>query len=164
MEKLVKLLDDFNRDLSPFAGEAKYTIWDDSVELAKYLIDNDVRQIGRAYWIPMKQRPVGGRHLWYCSNCGQHGDSEFTYCPGCVSKMASNEEALMKTQDRYEVTRLQNIMYEVEEYVDGSVDALIDTLDNIVDIYDEGSQVYRELSMIEDKLKNAGRLLDKELD
>lgn len=90
MEKLVKLLDDFNRDISPYApyaGKAEYIIWDDSVELAKYLIANNVRQVGHARWLLMKQRPVGGRHLWYCSNCGQHGDNDFKYCPGCIAEM-----------------------------------------------------------------------------
>ena len=42
VEKLVKLLDDFNRNLSAVAGNEKYVIWDDHVELAKYLVDNDV--------------------------------------------------------------------------------------------------------------------------
>lgn len=81
MEKLVKLLDEFNRDLSPYAGEAKYTILDDSVELAKYLTDHDVKQVvhGRwEYWAGSLPRcPVCGYEYTdyvecknYCGNCG----------------------------------------------------------------------------------------------
>ena len=70
----------------------------------------------------------------------------------------------MKFSDNYEVVRLHNIMYEIEELVDDSIDMLIDVLDSIVDTYDEGSTIYRDLSMIEDRLKKACKLLDEELD
>lgn len=42
IEKLVQLLDDFNRDLSTVHCNEKYIIWDDHVELAKYLLANNV--------------------------------------------------------------------------------------------------------------------------
>ena len=70
----------------------------------------------------------------------------------------------MKVSDRYEVARLHNVMYEVEELVDYSVNVLIDVLDDILDTYDESSNTYRELAMIEDRLKKVCRLIDEVLD
>ena len=70
----------------------------------------------------------------------------------------------MNAFDNHEVIKLHNIMYEIEEYIDDSIDSLVDVLDSIIDTYDESSPTYRELSMIEDKLRKASRLLDKELD
>ena len=90
MEKLVKLLDDFNRDLSPYAGEAKYTIWDDSVELAKYLIENDVRPVVHAKWVRKKEKDTFGFiYHRYCSNCNSEEESIglVEYCSSCGAKM-----------------------------------------------------------------------------
>ena len=41
-EKLIELIDSFNRDLSQFAGNSKYFIVDDHCELADHLIANGV--------------------------------------------------------------------------------------------------------------------------
>lgn len=41
-EKLVELLDNFHRDLSPFAGNEKLFVVDDNVEQAEYLISHGV--------------------------------------------------------------------------------------------------------------------------
>ena len=41
-EKLVELLDNFNRNLSPFAGDSRYFMVDDNIEQAEYLIANGV--------------------------------------------------------------------------------------------------------------------------
>ena len=41
-EKLVELLDNFRRDLSPFSGDEKLLVVDDNVEQAEYLIANGV--------------------------------------------------------------------------------------------------------------------------
>ena len=41
-EKLVELLDNFHRDLSPFAGNEKLFVVDDNVEQAEYLIAHGV--------------------------------------------------------------------------------------------------------------------------
>lgn len=41
-EKLVELLYNFHRDLSPFAGNEKLFVVDDNVEQAEYLIDHCV--------------------------------------------------------------------------------------------------------------------------
>ena len=90
MEKLVRLLDDFNRDLSPYAGEAKYTIWDDSVELAKYLIDNDIKPVVHGRWI---KRPSNSNQV-YCSECAMILDgiaAGFYFCPNCGAKMDLEE-------------------------------------------------------------------------
>lgn len=90
MEKLVKLLDDFNRDLSPYAGETKYTIWDDNVELAKYLIANDVRQVVHGRWIKINPRKdVEGwtEYDFQCSICKEISWEESNYCPNCGADM-----------------------------------------------------------------------------
>ena len=47
-EKLVELLDNFHRDLSPFAGNEKLFVVDDNVEQAEYLIEHGVTLQG---WI-----------------------------------------------------------------------------------------------------------------
>lgn len=70
----------------------------------------------------------------------------------------------MNRSDSCEVIRLHNIMYEIEEHVEDSIDALIDVLDSIVDTYDEASAIYRELAMIESRLRKASELLDEVLD
>lgn len=41
-EKLVKLLDSFNSDLSEYAGNPKFFVVDDNIKLADYLIANGV--------------------------------------------------------------------------------------------------------------------------
>ena len=41
-EKLVELLDNFNRDLSKYAGNPKFFVVDDNIELADYLIARGV--------------------------------------------------------------------------------------------------------------------------
>ena len=41
-EKLVELIDNFHRDLSPFAGNEKLFVVDDNVEQAEYLIEHGV--------------------------------------------------------------------------------------------------------------------------
>ena len=90
MEKLVKLLDDFNRDLSPYAGEAKYTIWDDNVELAKYLTANNVRQVVRGQWLKINPRKdVEGwtEYDFQCSICKEISWEESNYCPNCGADM-----------------------------------------------------------------------------
>ena len=88
MEKLVKLLDEFNRDLRPYAGETKYTIWDNHMDLAKYLTDNDVKQVGHGKW----EYWAGG--LPRCPICGY----EYTdyvecknYCGNCGTKLEDVE-------------------------------------------------------------------------
>ncbi len=73
-EKLVELLDNFNRDLSKYAGNPKFFVVDDNSELADHLIANGVtvqdvpdnnaayktkatelpRDFGR--WIPVEER------------------------------------------------------------------------------------------------------------
>ena len=93
MEKLVKLLDDFNRDLSPYAGDAKYTIWDDSVELAKYLIENDVRQVVHGRWraeTEEEQPHIAIRQV-VCSICNGKAHGRYDYCPNCGAKMDLKE-------------------------------------------------------------------------
>ncbi len=52
-EKLVELLDNFQRDLSPFAGNDKFFVVDDNVEQAEYLIANGVTV---QEWISVKDR------------------------------------------------------------------------------------------------------------
>jgi membrane protease subunit (stomatin/prohibitin family) len=93
IEKLVKLLDDFNRNLSTVAGNEKYVIWDDHVELAKYLLANDVAQAVKAKW--QKQWCDGSMigHMYEeCPICGcmildteKFWDCKF--CPNCGAEM-----------------------------------------------------------------------------
>lgn len=52
-EKLVELLDNFCRDLSPFSGNKKLLVVDDNVEQAEYLIANGVTV---QEWISVKDR------------------------------------------------------------------------------------------------------------
>jgi len=52
-EKLVELLDNFHRDLSPFAGNEKLFVVDDNVEQAEYLIAHGVTV---REWISVKDR------------------------------------------------------------------------------------------------------------
>ena len=52
-EKLVELLDNFHRDLSPFAGNEKLFVVDDNVEQAEYLIEHGVTV---QEWVSVKDR------------------------------------------------------------------------------------------------------------
>ena len=52
-ETLVELLDNFHRDLSPFAGNKKLFVVDNNVEQADYLIANGVTV---QEWISVKDR------------------------------------------------------------------------------------------------------------
>ena len=53
-EKLVELLDNFHRDLSPFAGNEKLFVVDDNVEQAEYLIEQGVTV---QEWISVDEPP-----------------------------------------------------------------------------------------------------------
>ena len=93
IEKLVKLLDGFNRNLSTVAGNEKYVLWDDHIELAKYLLANDVAQIVKAKW--QKQwcdSSMIGHMYEECPVCGcmildteKFWDCRF--CPNCGTSM-----------------------------------------------------------------------------
>lgn len=89
--KLIKLIDNFNRDLSYFAGNEKYIILDDNVELAKYLIANDVTIVAHATWTLNK---TGSGT---CSNCHftqanvWDYDSYQQYCGVCGARMELEE-------------------------------------------------------------------------
>lgn len=85
MEKLVKLLDEFDRDLRPFEEESKFTIWDDHVELAKYLVDHDVVQLVHGKWLKAECSEKDGNA--HCSVCGQWDWDDCRYCHNCGAKM-----------------------------------------------------------------------------
>lgn len=85
MEKLVKLLDEFDRDLRPFEEESKFTIWDNHVELAKYLIEHDVVQLVHGKWLKAECSEKDGNAN--CSVCGQWEWDDRRYCPNCGAKM-----------------------------------------------------------------------------
>ena len=60
-EKLVELLDNFHRDLSPFAGNEKLFVVDDNVEQAEYLIEHGVTV---QEWISVEDRlPEEGEYV-----------------------------------------------------------------------------------------------------
>jgi hypothetical protein len=96
-EKLVKLLDDFNRNLSTVASNEKYIIWDDLIELAKYLADNDVTNVVHGYWIntpPYTASNGEYNKAQECSVCnayfvssGYTRYSNHSYCCECGAKM-----------------------------------------------------------------------------
>lgn len=97
IEKLVKLLDDFNRNLSTVASNEKYVIWDDHVELAKYLVDNDITSTIHGYWIntpPYTASNGEYNKAQECSVCnayfvssGYTRYSNHPYCCECGAKM-----------------------------------------------------------------------------
>lgn len=61
-KKLVELLDNFNRDLSKYAGNPKFFVVDDNSELADHLIANGVTvQDGKDTGVPTKWIPVTER-------------------------------------------------------------------------------------------------------
>ena len=61
-EKLVELLDNFNCDLSEYAGNPKFFVVDDNIKLADHLIANGVTV---QEWISVKDRlpEESGKHL-----------------------------------------------------------------------------------------------------
>lgn len=66
-EKLVELLDNFHRDLSPFAGNEKLFVVDDNVEQAEYLIEHGVTV---QEWIPASEPPkkITNKVIVLCKN------------------------------------------------------------------------------------------------
>lgn len=56
-ERLIELLDHFNRDISKYAGNPKLFVVDDNTELADYLLANGVT-VQR--WIPASEPPEEG--------------------------------------------------------------------------------------------------------
>lgn len=89
IEKLVKVLDDFNRNVASFAGNEKYVLWDDHVELAKHLIANEVAPIAHGEWIVLGD---GENVPWMCSHCCKTTAHKYkilygNYCPNCGAKM-----------------------------------------------------------------------------
>ena len=67
-EKLVELIDNFHRDLSPFAGNEKLFVVDDNVEQAEYLIEHGVTV---QEWISVKDRlPEENEYVMiWCGEC-----------------------------------------------------------------------------------------------
>lgn len=94
MEELVKLLDAFNRDLRPYAEDTKHIIWDDHIDLARYLIDNDVKQVVHGRW----EQQLGIDHCSICHKVRPYDVQADTveywqcdYCPNCGAKMDLKE-------------------------------------------------------------------------
>lgn len=67
-EKLVELIDNFHRDLSPFAGNEKLFVVDDNVEQAEYLIEHGVTV---QEWISVEDRlPEENEYVMiWCGEC-----------------------------------------------------------------------------------------------
>lgn len=97
IEKLTRVIDDFNRDLSKFADNEKHIIWDDHVELAKHLIANDVCAVVHGHWIntpPYTASNGEYNKAQECSVCnayfvssGYTRYSNHPYCCECGAKM-----------------------------------------------------------------------------
>lgn len=62
-ERLIELLDSFNRNISNYAGNPKLFVVDDNQELADHLLANGVT-VQR--WIPVTERlpETNGFHVW----------------------------------------------------------------------------------------------------
>lgn len=96
--KLVELLDSFNRDLSKYAGNPKFFVVDDNIELADHLIAHGVTVQKHGQWMPYLEEVeiynTGGftekrQTGWICSNC-KKGFTKFghqKYCDNCGSRM-----------------------------------------------------------------------------
>ena len=93
-EKLVELLDNFHRDLSPFAGNEKLFVVDDNVEQAEYLIEHGVTV---QEWIPVTEKlPEREKevllivHGWedrlYYTGCLHRQEAERSWMTGIESK------------------------------------------------------------------------------
>ena len=67
-EKLVELLDNFHRDLSPFAENEKLFVVDDNVEQAEYLVEHGVTV---QEWISVEDRlPEENEYVMiWCGEC-----------------------------------------------------------------------------------------------
>lgn len=89
IEKLVKVLDNFDRNVASFAGNEKYIIWDDHMELASYLITNGIGQVVYSRW----ENVTGGMvTLGDCSECKTRQPVVGTnYCKHCGAKMVDKD-------------------------------------------------------------------------
>lgn len=87
-EKLVELLDNFHRDLSPFAGNEKLFVVDDNVEQAEYLIEHGVTV---QEWIPVTERlPELDKEVLLIV----HGWEDRLYYTGCLHRQESERSWL----------------------------------------------------------------------
>ena len=90
-EKLIELLDGFNRDLSKYAGDPKFFVVDDNIELADHLIANGVTVRERGRW----ESVAGVDCLYKCSVCNEWQfipEEHFAYCPYCGADMRGEED------------------------------------------------------------------------
>ena len=87
-EKLVELLDNFHRDLSPFAGNEKLFVVDDNVEQAEYLIEHGVTV---QEWIPVTERlPERDKEVLLIV----HGWEDRLYYIGCLHRQEAERSWL----------------------------------------------------------------------
>ena len=87
-EKLVELLDNFHRDLSPFAGNDKLFVVDDNVEQAEYLIEHGVTV---QEWIPVTERlPERDKEVLLIV----HGWEDRLYYTGCLHRQEAERSWL----------------------------------------------------------------------
>lgn len=87
-EKLVELLDNFHRDLSPFAGNEKLFVVDDNVEQAEYLIEHGVTV---QEWIPVTERlPELDKEVLLIV----HGWEDRLYYTGCLHRQETERSWL----------------------------------------------------------------------
>ena len=87
-EKLVELLDNFHRDLSPFAGNEKLFVVDDNVEQAEYLVEHGVTV---QEWIPVTERlPERDKEVLLIV----HGWEDRLYYTGCLHRQEAERSWL----------------------------------------------------------------------
>ena len=76
MENLIKLLDNFQYELSDYVGDNKYFVVDNHIELAQYLVGNNVIVQKHGQWIQDEDSIC-------CSVCGFKTSSYIPYvCDG----------------------------------------------------------------------------------
>ena len=82
-EKLVELLDNFHRDLSPFAGNEKLFVVDDNVEQAEYLVEHGVTV---QEWVSVEDR-LPDSCGFPCLLCGENSFGQIRVFEGFTGYM-----------------------------------------------------------------------------
>ena len=95
-EKLIELLDGFNRDLSKYAGDPKFFVVDDNIELADHLISHGVTVRERGRWISDGELDEDGNGQYHCSVCSageKHNPRvDVPYCWKCGADMRGEDD------------------------------------------------------------------------
>ena len=88
-EKLIKLLDNFTHNVSPYAGDSKYFMVDDNRELADHLIANDVVPVVRCKDCKCFEK-MASNNSYFCNVYGGYV-KEKDYCSRAQPKRGRRE-------------------------------------------------------------------------